>query len=738
MTPLVESEFQLAPDQFVVVVKNADAFAARYGTGINVVGRFVDTKLSDNGETIALTDAVAGLILEFTYDDRGRWPGRADGKGASLELIDPQTTAAEDYGDDASWRSSVQFGGTPGADPAPPTGIVINEVLTHTDQPLRDAIELYNVTEKPIDVGGWYLSDRWGWDWDSTNGDYKKFRIPDGTEIPAGGYVVFYEGHYVDGVLHFDEDEFGGQSSGQLGTKGFALSGAEGDDVWLVEADAGGTLRRFADHVEFDAAPNGESFGRWPNAGGEIYPMRELTLGRKNGSPRIGPIVISEIMYHPTAGGDEFIELYNPTSTPVAMFDPLHPENTWRFGAGVTYAFPPDVLLGGGGVMLVVPIEADVFRAKYEIPAGVPIFGPYTGALENAGEKLQLLRPDEPAAGSGTGVPPVVPPIVPYVVVDEVDYRQDGRWPGSAADSGDSLHRVGADLGGKASASWDAAAPSPGQVTIETGPKVVGRYLFYNHSAFDADDPNPGVADDGAIATDKTALRPGEAATAANYSGYSLGINGIMVDVANPAGTIGEADFLFRLGNGDDPSAWTEAPMPSRVTVRQGAGTEGSDRVTILWQDRAILNEWLEVTVLAGGNTGLPAAESFYFGNAVAEAGNSPTDAYVNTADLLLARNNPHDFLNLATIELNYDYNRDRRVDTADVLLARNNQTDFLTALKLIDLTGEGPAASMMSLEVLLDGMDWLHQHEPAAAEDQPWQDRGPAAAGVDLLLATF
>ena len=75
-------------------------------------------------------------------------------------------------------------------------------------------------------------------------------------------------------------------------------------------------------------------------------------------------------------------------------------------------------------------------------------------------------------------------------------------------------------------------------------------------------------------------------------------------------------------------------------------------------------------------NLGLAGDHAFYFGNAVAEAGDSRTHTHVTTVDLLLARNNPHAVDNLAGIEYPYDYNRDQHVDTADVLLARNNQTD--------------------------------------------------------------
>ncbi|MGA2060941.1 MAG: hypothetical protein ABSG67_10700, partial [Thermoguttaceae bacterium] len=75
-------------------------------------------------------------------------------------------------------------------------------------------------------------------------------------------------------------------------------------------------------------------------------------------------------------------------------------------------------------------------------------------------------------------------------------------------------------------------------VTVTVYSLIAGRYIFYNNSKFDA------AGDSGAIATDKTALLPGQTATFANYTSYSLGINGIIVDIqglAN-AGSLTAAD----------------------------------------------------------------------------------------------------------------------------------------------------------------------------------------------------
>ncbi|HUT14357.1 MAG TPA: lamin tail domain-containing protein, partial [Thermoguttaceae bacterium] len=410
----------LAPQERVVVVANTDAFSARYGSGVNVAGTFTG-KLDNNGETLRLLAADGQDIVNFRYNDAGSWPGRADGKGAALELVDQTGTDAADYENGAAWRSSSRYGGTPGAVPAADLGVVITEVLTHTDYPQVDTVELHNPTGSLIDVGGWYLSDEWGWESSQLNGDYKKFRIPDGTTIPAGGYLAFYEGHYDQvGVLRFGESEFGGP-----GAKDFALDGARGDDVWLMEADTAGNLTRFVDHVEFGAAANGESFGRWPTAADPMVPMAEVTLGGENTGSRVGPVVISEIMYNPVpdVGGEEFVELYNASHNTVRLYDPDYPSNTWKI-AGLDFTFPGDVQLPPGGVMLVVPSDPVAFRAQYGVPADVQIFGPYAGALDNAGETLRLLRPDGPTADD--------PPVIPWLLVDEVDYAPDGLWPSEA------------------------------------------------------------------------------------------------------------------------------------------------------------------------------------------------------------------------------------------------------------------------------------------------------------------
>jgi hypothetical protein len=183
---------------------------------------------------------------------------------------------------------------------------------------------------------------------------------------------------------------------------------------------------------------------------------------------------------------------------------------------------------------------------------------------------------------------------------------------------------------------------------------------------------------------------PGGTAGFAQYTSYSKGINGLMIDMSSPAGAITAGDFAFKVGNDNNPAVWPALAVQPSVSVRSGAGVGGSERVTLIWPDGAIKNTWLEVSVLANANTGLAAADVFYFGNAVGETGNSTTNAQVNSSDEGLIRLNGRSALNPAPVDFRFDINRDRMVNSTDQALARLNATSALTALKLIAV----PAAS--------------------------------------------
>jgi hypothetical protein len=342
----------------------------------------------------------------------------------------PGTTQAPDNG--AKWRASSQPGGSPGAhDPEPSIPpIVINEILTHTDPPQRDAVELHNPTGAEANIGGWHLTDD-----ASAPG---KFRIPPDTVVPAGGFVVFDEIDFnpapgMDGSFAFD---------------------STGDSVYLFAANALGELSGYDHGVAFGAAFNSVTFGRHLNsAGAESFPRQQTaTLGLPNAGPRVGPVVINEIHYHPAGGGDEFIELLNVTGEPVPLFHPSFPTNTWSL-RGLDYIFPPDLTLGPNALLLLVATNPATFRAQYAVPADVLILGPLAGALDNSGERLELLAPDAPNTNA-----------VPYVVVESVRYDDAFPWPPAADGGGASLQRNAPSAYGDDPANWSADLPTPGRL----------------------------------------------------------------------------------------------------------------------------------------------------------------------------------------------------------------------------------------------------------------------------------
>ncbi|MEX2142608.1 MAG: lamin tail domain-containing protein [Pirellulales bacterium] len=434
----------LTPGQNLVLVKNVAAFQARYGTSIPVGGVFT-ASLANGGEQIALSTASNQILVDLEFGDSGDWPGRPDGDGSTLVIVNP----SGDPNDPDNWRSSTEYGGSPGsAGLAAVSSIVVNEVLTHTDSPLTDAVELYNPTEAAINIGGWYLSDG-NQPAGVSDGlaEYKKFRIPHGTIIQPGAYLVF------------DEDDFNPNPDVH---PSFSFNSAEGDDVYLVQADPNtGKLLNFIDNVDFGAAVNGESFGRWFNGTGDLYPMQSRTLGAANSGPRIGPVIISELMYNPQSGNDdlEYVELVNITDAAINLAG-------WKFDAGIDFTFGATTIPARGTLVVLRfdpanpgnAAKLNAFRAAYpSLPQNAQLVGGYAGVLNggvlaNGGETVRLSRPDVRQPGG----------LIPYLLVDEVKYDDVAPWPTSPDGAGPSLARMSQTIYGNEPTNWTGAAGSPG------------------------------------------------------------------------------------------------------------------------------------------------------------------------------------------------------------------------------------------------------------------------------------
>lgn len=344
-------------------------------------------------------------------------------------------------------------------------GLVVSEVLSHSDPPWEDAVEFHNQTAAAIDISGWYLSN--------SRNDLQRYRIPEGTIVPANGYVVFYE-------YQFSEDA----------PVGFDFSASRGDQVYLAQTDAGGNLTGARVSEEFEPAENGISFGRHETSVPGDYKfvaLRRPTFGvdhpqtlaefrsgagAPNTGPAVGPVVINEIMYHPpelVVGvnnvADEFVELHNITPFTVPLYDPAFPTNFWRLRDAVSYRFEGTASIPPFGYALVVSFDpaanataAEAFRAKFGVPDFVPLFGPYDGNLSNGGEPVELYQPDTPQGPQSDD-----PGFVPYVRVDKVNYEDAAPWPTAPDGTGQSLRRVSASAFGNDPANWGAGAPTAGQ-----------------------------------------------------------------------------------------------------------------------------------------------------------------------------------------------------------------------------------------------------------------------------------
>jgi hypothetical protein len=397
----------------------------------NVAGEY-SGNLDNGGEYIRLNDATGQVILDFHYDDG--WYPNTDGLGFSLVILN-ENAPLETWGDRFSWFSSAEMGGSPGQhDPVPPAivPVIVNEALTDTDPPGKDAIELYNPTSGPADIGGWFLTD------DHTTP--RKFRIPEGTVIPEYGYLIF------------DEDDFNGDPDDP---SSFSLNRL-GGEVYLFSADSEKTLTNYLHGFAFGAAANGVSFGRFVTSiGEEHFPAQVAnTLGFGNAAPRIGPVVINEIMYHPADGDHEFIELTNISDSVVRFADPVHTSNTWRV-EGIGFAFPEGVELEPGGRLLLVQdtVTTSYFRITRNIPDEVQIFN-YSGSLDNGSETVRVQMPGAPEGAE-----------VPYIDLDRVTYADGDLWPREADGSGPSLERIDLNAYGDDVTNWtmsNARGGTPG------------------------------------------------------------------------------------------------------------------------------------------------------------------------------------------------------------------------------------------------------------------------------------
>jgi len=447
----------IAPQGYLLLVQaaatdNFRAFRNHYGLAdaVPIVGPYSGS-LNHGGEQRTLKTATAGsAISAFAYRNSRGWPLAAAGAGHSLVplALANQAGGALDYG--GNWRASTYLGGSPGrTDPSPPRALLLNEIIAHTDytNALRpeydsnDAIELFNSSGQGLTLTNWFLSD--------DAGDLRKWAIPSGATVAAGGRILFSE------VEHFHNPI----------TSGFGINKA-GEVLYLSHLP-GTTNDRVVDCVAFKGQENEVAWGRHPDGDDWWRALAPPTANAANAGAIAAP-VIDELMYHPAPAPGattdnttvEYVELYNPTATAIPLWNAE--VGPWRIDGGIAFALPTNQVLAAGERLVLVPFDPatnaaalQVFVDTYALTNGpIRLLGPYSGKLANSAERVALER----------GVAPDAPgDSVSWAVVDEVLYADQSPWPSGADGGGPPLQRLYVARPGNDPANWSATyLPTPG------------------------------------------------------------------------------------------------------------------------------------------------------------------------------------------------------------------------------------------------------------------------------------
>ena len=141
--------------------------------------------------------------------------------------------------------------------------IVINELMASNTKSLTDPqgqyedwLELHNLSNKPVDLTGMYLTDKID--------NLKKWVFPENTTIPAHGYLLVW----------LDED-----GKAEVGLHANFKLSRNGETVMLVDTDTRGN--QVLDTVAFEKQEKDVAVGRWPNGSGKLKQL-QTTPGKEN------------------------------------------------------------------------------------------------------------------------------------------------------------------------------------------------------------------------------------------------------------------------------------------------------------------------------------------------------------------------------------------------------------------------------------------------------------------------
>ncbi len=423
---LIPGGTSIAAGEYLVLCDSLNDFVYAHPTVANVVS-LPGLRLSSKGEGISLLDEAHCPVTFLLYDNQSPWPKAADGKGFSLQLIDPGL----DPHDPAHWTVSDNYGGTPGrpnlisCSPIPYTAvphnpipttylpIVLNEIVYRANPAFdtQDWVELYNPNPYAVDLTGWELHD--------ANNYYT---LSPGTILPANGYWVLAQDLSSFQALY-------PWVQNVSGNWGFGLSG-DGEWValltndrcwvdglkyndsppWPVEPDGQGPTLSLIDPALDNALAGSWAPSTWGNAplgtpaAPNNIPAPCPPASLPNTAVPYTQITINEILYHsdPAFDTGNWLELYNPTDSTVDL-------SHWMLvDQDSVYTLPGATLMGPHSFLVLAENDTSAKLLNQMSPA-LPV-GPTGLNFNNKGERLLLYT-----AGR--------------CLVDSVDYEDEAPWP---------------------------------------------------------------------------------------------------------------------------------------------------------------------------------------------------------------------------------------------------------------------------------------------------------------------
>lgn len=338
-----------------MTISDDPALPARYTIPANTMipagGYFVLTSniigfgLDSDGDTVYLYNSGGTLLdsISFGLQIPDRSIGRTGVNEETWTLTQPSVGVA----------NIVQALGSPDT-------LFINEWLVRPQVTFdRDFVELYNPAVLPVALGGLVITDE-------PVADPQRHILPKLSFIKASGFALLYP----------LGSNYSPDNASQMP---FKLAAGYG---WL---SVSGTNGIEIDEVHYICQRDDVAFGRENDGISTIIDFDLPTPGFSNQtdlsveSNLLESLRITEIMYHPSLGGDlEYLRLKNIGSSPINL-------DGIRMVTGITMSLPAVILAPGAEGVIVR--DQPLYESIYGT-AGM--LGQYSGNLSNSGENLRL------------------------------------------------------------------------------------------------------------------------------------------------------------------------------------------------------------------------------------------------------------------------------------------------------------------------------------------------------------